>query len=59
MFDDICGSVRKTFGRDLNSNILRQLLAICPEFYVQGWLNKKITLNVPEEEKIVKEEVRE
>lgn len=32
-FDDICTSVKQSFGRDCNANILRQILAIVPEFY--------------------------
>lgn len=60
LFEDICGSVKKTFGRELNVNILRQVLAICPEFYTQAYSPQhKVTLDVPSAVDITGEEVRD
>ena len=42
----------------MNTNILRQLLAVCPEFYTQTWSNSKIVIDVPAGASIVKEETR-
>ena len=51
-FLDVCESVKTSFGRDLNVNILRQILKVVPEFYTHSWVRSKLVIDCNQDLKI-------
>lgn len=44
LFEDVCASVKGTFGRDLNAIILGRILKVVPDFYNHHWVNGKLAI---------------